>query len=346
LDLLTILLFFVWCLSPLGSQGLQRTYGKELKTQTDHTSVWILNSNGFNPMFSPGVNNPDGADLEDLNPTNYSSRIQLISIYWLSAFLPVSERDEVSGGYWQDRYDNPLIAIPYAPPSYNDTARASAFGLPISLPEPKFDVNEDESISDAIQNQLAWEDITFKTNASYFNFTCGNWGMKMGSQIPDDWSFSANQEMFMSMTDSVNNTPNFLGFASRNRDLRVVKSNLTDNSPGTQAPLFDPKGMEYSFIECTYDRVYVELLIECGRDSTSYGLPYCYTTVVNNKTVIKTPEASQNTSLIDFTFNWLENTAASSQDMLTSPLERYLNEGSLLDDPYSRDVDVAVSSWN
>src|SRR4051812_3596022 len=93
LDLLTLILFLIWCLSPLGSQGLQRAFGKDKSKIDDKQNLWYLNTNGFNPMFSPNANTTE---------VDRGARIQIVSAYYLSAFLPKTMRDLNSGTLDQD----------------------------------------------------------------------------------------------------------------------------------------------------------------------------------------------------------------------------------------------------
>src|ERR1700753_1252416 len=106
IDILTLVLFLVWCLSPLGTQGLQRSYGKTPKiTTNDSAEVWYLDMTGYNSLFSYNVSNA-------VDDPNRFSNLQLVSVYYMSAFLPPSESDIVKTTEYQDRYDNPGISLP------------------------------------------------------------------------------------------------------------------------------------------------------------------------------------------------------------------------------------------
>lgn len=313
LDIFTLVLFLVWCLSPLGTQGLQRSYGKTPQITHDYTvEVPYLNMTGYNRLFSHNVSNAVKDD-------DYYSDLQLASVYYMSAFLPLSESDQVKNTMYQDRYDNPGISLPVVPGKYSDTPLASAYGVPIVLPPVPFDIGSD-SETQLIDDQR-YDEISFDITASYFQLTCGDWSLTPFGDIKDNLSFPQNSEYGIGTIDEANlgedpNTylpnyrPNFVAFASHNRP--VVSNNTTDG-----AFLLPEDNWEYSYIECTYDQVFIDLHVSCFRMASTNMLPVCQTSIFNQPSTQKS-QGPQDATLDDFSEEWVDGTSPISASFVTS----------------------------
>jgi hypothetical protein len=83
LDTLTLALFLVWCLSPLGSQGLQRAYYRDSSiVPGKNATIQYLDTLRENPLYGSGRSDAD------LSSPSKGTSIQLIADYFTSAFLP------------------------------------------------------------------------------------------------------------------------------------------------------------------------------------------------------------------------------------------------------------------
>jgi hypothetical protein len=86
IDLLTLLLFVVWCLSPLGSQGLQRAWTTQIPLSVTTTeSVYFIDTTSPNPLFGPNgaaAGNPANGELS----TTAAESLQLASVFYMAAF--------------------------------------------------------------------------------------------------------------------------------------------------------------------------------------------------------------------------------------------------------------------
>jgi hypothetical protein len=309
LDLLTVVIVAAWCLSPLGSQALQRVYTKEQRVLQDQTPIHFLNTNGQNQMFSFGVN-PNADEVD------YETKLQLVSVYYNAAFLPPTERDSRAGIVDQDRYGNPGISKSGQNETDTRYFLTSAYGIPLNLPNTTFDSTQ--TAQGAAPNR---DQLNFTMSASYYNLTCGNWALKPYSLIKSNLSVADSGEFAISLTDeagldakgnaTTSYRPNFFAFASLNRDIDPDTS-----ANASQVPL--PNTL-FSYIECTYDRVFVNVSVECQRDTSSSisTLPICTNVDVTITDVLK-PANSSDRWLRDFTKEWVDGTTSTSAAFITS----------------------------
>jgi hypothetical protein len=327
LDLLTLGLFLVWCLSPLGSQGLQRSFKIVPHVTTDTSDVWFLNTTGTHPLFSSSLPDKD-VDLDR------ARKLQLMSVYYNSAFLPLSERD-LQTSVDQDPYDNPAISLlnpPRVSSPYQSWPSVSAYGVPFSLPEAKFINDTNLRPSKRITDVTDYDKISFNMNSSYFDFTCENWSLVELGILIDSLNFSNNYEFGIGMSDRSHNSsspdyrPNYLALASKNRETAVSKPHN-----GTSYDI-DPVA-EYSFIECTFQRVFVDVPVTCWRDAEDGTLPYCENRPAKPAKV-QPPQDPQDRIFKDFSFDWIYETNAASEFGLTTPSK------------YPLVISVAVSTWH
>jgi hypothetical protein len=291
LDLLTLALFAVWCLSPLGSQGLLRCYNKQTSTKNDTPVVKYLNTVGSNSMFSSKT----GSELNIRD----AYRLQLLSTYYSASFLPISEAETASwqANYDQDLYDNPMAKLlpddnnnnPVVPGKY-----AGAYGIAINLPTPAFKTYSPTAVPPDGYN----EQVSFTMAASYFNFTCGNWTLKLFEEVKSLVNLDQTNEIGLSVGNQTD--PNYLAFASYNR---IPSTNATYNPNAT---------WEYSFIECTFDRVFANYDVSCDRTtplSTDAEADLTASCGVESPTRVSDPNpaSSQNDTFRDFSNDWMDS---------------------------------------
>jgi hypothetical protein len=298
LDVLTLALFLIWCLSPLGTQGLQRSYNKIPNVSTNDTTVHYLDMTGNNPLWS--------YNAQSSSDTNRTAQIQLVSVYYMAAFLPVSERDVVDQKVFQDRYDNPGIPLPNIPPQYVNTLLASAYGVPIILPNPTFNISigEDDNEAKRVNDERS-DQVIFNMTASYYNLTCSPWVQKTYEDISTDLNMSYSGELGITMTDTSTARPNFVAFASHNRPANPANNTAARGD------------WQYSYIECTYERVLADITVDCWRVASTNMLPACITTF-ENTTRTEPPADPQEPYLDDFSEAWVMGTNPSSDNFVTS----------------------------
>jgi hypothetical protein len=332
IDLLTLGLFAVWCLSPLGSQGLQRSYGtKPLKNMKDDAIVSYLNFTGPNQLFSPGT---------IANGTVHDTKLQIVIDYFTAAFLPEPRRELIINSD-QDRYDNPTIpninllkpetnvqtshpgetATVYTPNDfkddvsdlYQDLNRTSAWGIPLKLPPMVYNDTYANQTVRAQQNaqEINPEDYnTFEMQTSFYNFTCAQWSTldwatyKNVYDADDSWAVSGDSRFGLSMVDSLRkNADGTLKPDYRHNYLATVS---LETYPNTTFNNDEPdETWKMAFMECTYNRVFMTVLANCTRNAGSAYLPVCYNEAARN---VVTDADSDTPYFRDFAKEWLYGT--------------------------------------
>jgi hypothetical protein len=134
--------------------------------------------------------------------------------------------------------------------------------------------------------------------------TCSDWEIYelSNNQKIDPFSnftFSGNGGFGMSMTSPWNpDLANYLAFASYNRD-------ITQDSPNGL-----PDSAEYSFINCTYNRVFVDMKIACGRSFDDFYQPHC---IVQSSKLNHTEDLSEVSqyTLKDFSGDFVQTVSGS-----------------------------------
>jgi hypothetical protein len=261
-------------------------------------------------MFSYGVNTSS-------DEIDYQTKLQLVSVYYNAAFLPPTERDSRAGIVDQDRYGNPGISKAHLNTTDTRYLLTSAYGIPLNMPNTTFD-----STQTTEQGGTPSQDrIDFVMSASYYNLTCGDWSLKPYSLIKSNMTVSNSSEFAICMTDEAgldaksNITssfrPNFLAFGSLNRDIDPATSANASGAPADNAL--------YSYIECTYDRVFVNVTVRCERDTSSLisTLPLCQD-LGSTVTSIQKPANATDRWLRDFTREWIDGTTSTSANFITS----------------------------
>jgi hypothetical protein len=303
LDLLTLLLFTVWCLSPLGSQGLQRSFGTRPNSTDTTNLVSYLNMTGPNALFGP-----DSA----VTGTDHNTKLQIALDYFMAAFLPTPRGVSVNPTD-QDRYDNPTIpninvlapqtsdnktifdfdnykSIKGNDSDYTDYNHTSAWGVPMKLPPmiypgQPFDYGgSTKAYAQKLADELAAVDgIDFTMQTSFYNFTCQDWKTISWDELENlssanqnaPWGLVGTNRFALTMTDSLNVNPNktfnpsyrpnYLAAASLNQD---GNTNFTNNEQNST--------WQFSFMECTFDRVFIDVNVSCVRSYSNNYLPVCY----------------------------------------------------------------------
>jgi hypothetical protein len=171
-DTLALVLFVTWCISPLGSSALQRTYSTTGSMVNTTTTAYYLKTTGPNRLFG---REHEFAITQDSTNRSLPDAVQDISILYMSIFSP---RDVVSSPD-EDEYNHPDPpwlgnGVPVGVPS-----RSSAYGVPMVLIDSILG-NPGATGSDPSQ-PFQVEYTTFVTRSSFFNFTCRDWTVVSGS---------------------------------------------------------------------------------------------------------------------------------------------------------------------
>lgn len=277
LDLLTLALFAVWCLSPLGSQALLRVYGVDRRLVSTTSEVLLAPNYGHNRLFSPG----NDKKLSD-NP-EYDELFQLVATYYIAALAPLTTTSK----YVVDDYLHPVM---FTSPKegteqpLSNISAVQAFGSYLIYPQPH--ITDDEgpstgSSKNAESTLPKFEEIMFTVPFSYFTFSCEPWQNKTLEELDAAEDFimmtSDSGTFGLSFTSPDNTTANYTGIrlASANGAVRQATGE-TGASATDKQPWSDPT-YPFSYIECGFKQLFEEVMVTCETDTTtSTAYPYCY----------------------------------------------------------------------
>jgi hypothetical protein len=296
IDVLTLCLFAVWCLSPLGSQGLQRAYGTEPMKFSNLTTVYYINMTGANEMFDWKT---------PYNATTHDTKLQVAIDYFTAAFLPVPRRERILATD-QDRYDNPTIPNidllepqgfindkPYflpkkfqkwVPDIYKAFNHTSAWGIPVKLPNLLYNDTIENKINHteaAAKETTTFDNTRFTIQTSYFNFTCGNFQdlswetLETVFDAPNQWSMSGGSRFGLLMNDYLNDINGTLNSKYRPNYVAVASLKTYPNTTFHNSDALPDSTWKYTFVECVYDRVFISVDVFCDRGSADFNLPLC-----------------------------------------------------------------------
>lgn len=274
LDLLTLLLLVVWCLSPLGSQALQRTYTIGHQEVNTTMPVLYLDMTGSNRFFSY-------EHLTQLMHSNYNDVMQKMSNLYLSTFLPPAS--------WQndaeDNWNHPRAIWLDSDKPISSPSTTSQYGIPLILTKSIFTPRE-AGTEAPTENNLLWERITFPMTTSYFDFSCGDWSVVNGSYFNETTGLPQG----ISWQPSLSGTAHYLFYsdtANEQSDIMTMEFNrmkfgsvITRGSTTViGADALPTSGNEslHSLIDCSFKQRFIDFSVECYRDSSSItGVPDCY----------------------------------------------------------------------
>lgn len=252
LQLVCLLVFLVWCLSPLGSQALLRACGSITKTQQTSTDVWYVDRTGYNPMWS--VNSTLA-----MSAVPRSELVQIVSEKYISSLVP---------------------SIVLSDDTIRTTARSlQASDADESLFSPKTDSVSSSLLSLGDVNATTRTDSLVETSAgtmnfsmitSRFEFTCDNWHLmqrKLGNiSSSTNMSYSGSQTLGMSMSSDNSSTRsmNTVKFASLNKVTAANGTRLARR--GINSTSLRNQTWEYSSIQCGFQQNFYTKPIQCERD--------------------------------------------------------------------------------
>lgn len=257
LDLLTLALFGIWCLSPLGSQALQRVYSLDRHEVPGTADIKLVPTYGRNRLFDSANGSIFRNSLE--GDREYSELLQLASSYYIAALTPHPEEEK----YTSDRYAHPIMINSQ---DYN----VQAYGAFVTYPNTSLTLDglSDFDPTKAEKALPKYEEMHFNLTYSYFNFTCGNWQNKTVGEMDNatDYVMMYSDSWTMGMSFTGNQSITRLVFASANNAVKQAKNSTApwqdDNYP-------------FSFIECGLEQVFEEAEVNCTTDLTT-AIPDCW----------------------------------------------------------------------
>lgn len=253
LELACLLVFLIWCLSPIGSQALGHVYGISSKTQEDQTNVWYVDKTGSNQMWS---RNSKSA----MSATNRSELVQSIGEKYISTLTSSNLELDPSN------IDSlPMLIL-------------SAWNGSTSRSQDLAESDHGNSVGDANQDATVGtipEGLKFSMTTSYFNMSCGDWNLTTrrfdNDSSPGLMSYSSSQTLGLSIQAGDNSTITSTGtvnFASLNKVGLVNGTRLNETS------LVAHQKWEYSSITCQYQQLFYDVPINCSRTDGS-GAAHC-----------------------------------------------------------------------
>ncbi|OIW25465.1 hypothetical protein CONLIGDRAFT_648490 [Coniochaeta ligniaria NRRL 30616] len=333
LDLLTLLLLVVWCLSPLGSQALQRTYTIGPAVINTTMPVLYLDMTVSNRFFS----------LTNLAQLNHQGTLndvmQKMSNFYLATFLPPAA--------WQydleDNWNHPKPIWLDSEKAITAPGTTSHYGIPLIMTNSIFSAQDVQTTAPGDSN-LRYERTYFNMTAAYFDFQCGDWSVVNGSYfnetvgLPEGIMWQA----------SLSGTAHYLFYsddANPQSDIMTMQYNrmkfgstITQGSAavvGADALPTSGNDSLHSLIDCSFKQKFIDFPVECYQDSGSQTgvaeCTYAYDGDSGNWGVYETPPGNlKNTSganlFTGFDSSFAQNTAPFHIDnnIVTTPNEVYL----------------------
>lgn len=256
LEALCLLVFLVWCLSPIGPLAARHMYGTHQETLQGHRDVLYVDNTGHNQVWGP-------KSTDTLSTRSRSELIQTIGAQYIRSLS-------------QDNLNNPL----YEPFSISSTPKSTFAGSIVS-PSSMKDVDlphgiraRDEMVSNTNEDvpvSADFDALNFSMTASAFDFKCGDWTLMTRSlsndTLPDQISYSASQTLGLSMAGYDNSgAPPTVRFVSLNRKSVSNTTTLRRRRRGTASLAIDQ--WEYSSISCSYEQVFYSIPMQCSRDNS------------------------------------------------------------------------------
>lgn len=263
LEALCLLVFLVWCLSPIGPQAARHMYGVTQETLQGHRDVLYVENTGHNQVWAPKSTNT-------LSSTSRSQLIQTIGAKYIHSLS-------------QDNVNNPLndpISI-YSPqkPTLVDSVVSSSGSTGHAALHRGIRAR-DEVVSNTHQGvpiPADFEALNFSMTASAYDLKCGDWTLMTRPLVNDTSAeqifYSASQTLGLSMPGHDDSTsPPMVRFVSLNKksitNTTVLRRRRRDN---TTLPVDQ---WEYSSITCSYEQVFYNVPMRCSRDNST-GLNNC-----------------------------------------------------------------------
>ncbi|KAK0641824.1 hypothetical protein B0T16DRAFT_420578 [Cercophora newfieldiana] len=275
LDLLTIGIFIIWALSPIGSQALIRSYSLDRASVTDRVEVLYVPLLGNNTLLSPGAeqNISGGLALGEL--------WQVVASYYMATFIPRGIKSEGdSKSYGQDSFNHPLPAVSqFGGHNY----WVSSYGIPLAMPqsalmieklaieEPMYNEGKSPEEVEKERKEKAlkagrgavdpFEKVMFPITSSYFAFDCGNWTLATFDDLTksETMTFSLSETLgleFLSPPDT--KAINRIRYATLQKGTELLKGQDWDELPVAQSE------WTYAVVSCGMKQVFYNASVLCS----------------------------------------------------------------------------------
>lgn len=263
LEALCLLVFLVWCLSPIGPQAARHMYGTTQETHKGYRDVLYVEKTGHSQVWAPKSTNT-------LSSTSRSELIQTIGANYIRSLS-------------QDNANNALnepVSV-YSPPKYTFIDSMVSTSGPVDGAALAHGIRaRGETVSstqEGVSVAADFETLNFSMTASTFDFKCGDWTL-MNRQLANDtssdqMSYSASQTLGLSMPghDDSETLPT-VRFVSLNK--KSISNTTVLRRRRRDTTTLAVSQWEYSSIHCSYEQVFYNVPVYCSRDNTS-GLANC-----------------------------------------------------------------------
>ncbi|KAK2610863.1 hypothetical protein N8I77_004256 [Diaporthe amygdali] len=311
LEALCLLIFLIWCLSPIGQQAARHMHGTVQKTGQSHLDVFYIDKTGHNQVWDPESAN-------ELSSTSRSELVQAIGAKYIRSLS-------------QEHVDNPLsepISVYSAPKStMNSIMSASGSMADAALPHGIRSRGEMVTTTyEGVSIAADFNTLNFSMTASAFEFKCGDWTL-MTRQFGNDtssgqMSYSASQTLGLSMPgyDELAASPT-VRLVSLNRKSVSNTTALKRRRRDTSTPVVAQ--WEYSSISCSYEQVFYDVPMQCSRDAST-GLTTCAQAAAAQ---LVPSDDSLNTPLGNFALDFVWSGNLPTTDTAATATERFIQRG-------------------
>lgn len=297
LDALSLLLLLTWCLSPFGSQALQRAYRTGFAQKFDTVEVYYLDQTGSSKVFASDWNTTT-------TPAAHAADNQMAAVLFLSTLVPADQSflSHTASSY-MDAYYHPLLGKTLSPADFDlgiEWDPIAGSGLPIVLPDTELP----QEVSENVDAASLYEYISFNVRSSYFDFVCGNWSIVNITELT-----SLNQSQRLAWSSSYTLGMRFTNLAntSNMNHLLFASANLGFNS--SDDVIIDRISWNYSFIQCDFQQHYIDTTVYCDRwpssanDISTTDL-FCLSNESNDTLLTNIAGENMGTHLEDFSDDW------------------------------------------
>lgn len=264
LDMLTLGIFTIWALSPVGSQALQRVYSLKRDMVVDTAPVLYQPMLGRNTLLSPGE--------PDRTPNELAELWQAASLLYMGALQPAGVMIQNSETKWdQDLYNHPVPKFVKGFYGGSEDA-ASMYGLPVALGEAMVSILESTSQAErsekkdqkSTEDLTPFENITFPVTSSFYNFSCQPWRtLSLAALEETNTSFSHAETMAILFSSSVAD-------ASIDQMTFATLLNITAHNQTRFFDEFIPDpAWVYGVLDCSFSQIFYNATVECFIDAKS-----------------------------------------------------------------------------
>jgi hypothetical protein len=303
LEVLCLLVFLVWCLSPIGPLAARHMYGTAQETVQGHRDVLYMDNTGRNQVWDP-------KSKTTLSPRSRSDLIQTIGAKYIRSL----SHDSL----------NTASPFPLNGPASISLPQKSTFVGSIMSPGSVGDAPSSHGIhardpagSDTRKGVSVSSDfdaLNFSMTASSFDFKCGDWTL-MPRHLSNDTSserisYSASQTLGLSMAgQEESGALGTVQFVSLNRR-SISNTTMLRRRPRDAANLTIDQ-WEYSSISCNYEQVFYNVPMKCNQDSSG-SLKTC---TQSGTAQLMPSDGTLNTPLGDFALDFVWSGNLPTMDM-------------------------------